>query len=172
MSRGFVKEDDAQTPPLVPPRAALPPGTPNYVTPNGLALLRTELAALEAERSQAEADHSGLDLDRSHRLSLLHGRLALLAGRIASARVIDPATQPPQEVRFGATVVLRIVGGSRAGAERTFTLVGVDEADVATGKLGFVAPLARVLIGARVGSQVVLPLGSQPETVEIIRITY
>ena len=172
MSRGFVKEDDAQTPPLVPPRAALPPGTPNYVTPNGLAQLRTELTALEAERSQAEADHSGLDLDRSHRLSLLNGRLALLAERIASARVIDPAAQPPQEVRFGATVVLRTVGGSRAGAERTFTLVGVDEADVAAGKLGFVAPLARVLIGARVGSRVVLPLGNQPETVEITRITY
>lgn len=172
MSRGFVKEDDAQTPPLVPPRAALPPGTPNYVTPNGLAQLRAELTALEAERSWAEADHSGNDLDRSHRLSLINGRLALLAGRLASAKVIDPAMQPPHEVRFGATVALRTVGGSRAGAERTFTLVGVDEADVAAGKVGFVAPLARALMGARVGSRVVLPLGGQPETVEVTRISY
>ena len=172
MSRGFVKEDDAQTPPLVPPRADLPPGILNYVTPNGLEQLRAELLALEAERSQAETDHAGNDLDRTHRLSLINGRLALLAARIASAKIIDPATQPPGEVRFGATVRLRTVGGRRAGAERVFTLVGVDEADVAAGKVGFVAPLARALIGARVGSQVVLPLGAQPETVEIVQISY
>jgi len=171
MSRGFVKEDDAQTPPIVPPRAALPPGTPNYVTPSGLEQLRAELAALEATRPAAEADHTN-DTDRTHRLSLLNGRLALLAARLASARVVDPATQPPGEVRFGATVTLRTVQGGRAGFERRFTLVGVDEADTTLGKIGFVAPLARALMGARLGSQVVLPLGPTAETVEVLAITY
>jgi len=171
MSRGFVKEDDAQTPPIVPPRAALPPSTPNYVTPTGLEQLRAELAALEATRPAAEANHTN-DTDRTHRLSLLNGRLALLAARIASAKVIDPAAQPPGEVRFGATVALRTVSGGRPGFERTFTIVGVDEADVATSKIGFVAPLARVLIGARLGSEVVLPLGPPAETVVVLAISY
>ncbi len=85
MSRGFTKEDDAQTPPIIPPRAALPPGTPNYVTPTGLGLLRAELATLEAERTQAEANHDN-DTDRTHRLSLYNGRLALLLERLGSLR--------------------------------------------------------------------------------------
>ncbi|NML66448.1 transcription elongation factor GreAB [Hymenobacter sp. RP-2-7] len=167
MSRGFVKEDDAQTPPLVPPRAALPPGTPNYVTPTGLEQLRQELVLLEAERAAAEADRAN-DTDRTFRLSLLNGRLALLAERLASARLVDPTTQPPGEVRFGATVRLR----GQGGAERVFTLVGVDEADVAAGKIGFVAPLARVLIGARSGQVVALPLGGKREEVEVLGVSY
>lgn len=165
MSRGFVKEDDAQQPPLVPPRAALPSGTSNYVTPTGLEQLRQELVLLEAERAAAEADRSN-DTDRSFRLSLLNGRLALLAGRLASARLIDPAAQPAGEVRFGATVRL---GGA---PERVFTLVGVDEADVAAGKIAFVAPVARALIGARPGQRVRLPLGGTVEEVEVLAISY
>jgi len=165
MSRGFVKEDDAQQPPLVPPRAALPPGTPNYVTPTGLAQLRQELAQLEAERTAAEADRTN-DTDRTFRLSLLNGRLALLAERVASARLIDPATQPPGEVRFGATV--RLSGPP----ERVFTIVGVDEADVAAGKIAFVAPVARALIGARPGQRVRLPLGGKVEEVAVLAVQY
>ncbi len=178
MSRGFVKEDDAQTPPIIPPRAALPPGTPNYVTPRGLALLRAELAALEAERAQAEANHDN-DTDRTHQLSLYNGRLALLAERLASAKVVDPAGQPAREVRFGATVTLRTVrgGNHKPGAEkgpfeRTFTIVGVDEASVAAGRVAFVAPIARAVQGARLGKTVALKLGPTEEVVEVVSISY
>jgi transcription elongation factor GreB len=171
MSRGFTKEDDAQTPPIIPPRAALPPDTPNYVTPTGLAQLRAELAALEAERAQAEADHSN-DTDRTHRLSLYNGRLALLLERIGSAKLVDPAGQSAREVRFGATVTLRTVGGGQVGFERKLTIVGVDEADVALGKVAFVAPIARAVQGAKLGAQVALPLGPKPEVVEVMSITY
>ena len=171
MSRGFTKEDDAQTPPIIPPRAALPPGTPNYVTPAGLGQLRAELATLEAERARAEADRSN-DTDRTHRLSLSNGRLALLLERLGSAKVVDPAGQPPQEVRFGATVTLRTVQGGKAGFERKFTIVGVDEADIALGKVAFVAPIARAVQGAKLRQQVPLQLGPQPETVEVVGIDY
>ena len=171
MSRGFVKEDDAQTPPIVPPRAALPPGTPNYVTPSGLEQLRAELAALETTRPAAEADHTN-DTDRTHRLSLLNGRLALLAERFASARVVDPATQPPSEVRFGATVTLRTVQGGRAGFERTFTIVGVDVAYTRLAKIVFGAPRAGAVQGARLGQKVTLKLGPQAEEVEVTAISY
>lgn len=171
MSRGFTKEDDAQTPPIIPPRAALPTGMSNYVTPVGLELLRAELATLEAERARAEANHDN-DTDRTHRFSLLNGRLALLAGRISSAKVIDPRTQPAKEVRFGATVRLRTVSGGTAGFERSFTIVGVDEADVVAGKVGFVAPIARAIIGAELGKTATLPLGPPPEVVEVVSIDY
>ena len=171
MSRGFVKEDDAQTPPLSPPRAALPLGTPNYVTPTGLKLLRAELAALEGARAQAEARHDN-DTDRTHCLSLYNGRLVLLVERLGSAKLVVPAGQPAGEVRFGATVRLRTVGGGKVGFERIFTIVGVDEADVAAGKVAFVAPIARAVQGAKLGQQVPLPLGPQPEMFEVIDISY
>ncbi|MEJ7663061.1 MAG: transcription elongation factor GreAB [Hymenobacter sp.] len=135
MSRAFTKEGDVQAAPIVPPRAALPPGTPNYVTPQGLAQLRAERTALEAEHTAAEANHDN-DTDRTHRLSLLNGRLGLLTERITSAKVIDPHAQPAKEVRFGATVRLRTVSGGTVGFERNFTIVGVDEADVAAGQGG------------------------------------
>ena len=171
MSRGFVKEDDAQTPPIVPPRAALPPGMPNYVTPHGLELLRAELVTLEIARKQAEANHDN-DTDRTHRLSLYNGRLALLTERLGSTRLVDPASQPPKEVRFGATVTLRTVGGGKVGFERKLTIVGVDEADVALGKVAFVAPIARAVQGTRLGKTVTLKLGPQEEVVEVTMIEY
>ena len=171
MSRGFVKEDDAQTPPIIPPRAALPAGTPNYVTPVGLAQLRAELTALEMERAQAEANHDN-DTDRTHQLSLHNGRLALLTERLGSARLVDPAGQPASEVRFGATVTLRTVRGGKVGFERTFTIVGVDEADVALGKVACVAPIARAVQGLKLGKTATLQPGPQPETVEVVRIEY
>ena len=171
MSRGFVKEDDAQTPPIIPPRAALPPGMPNYVTPHGLGLLRAELVTLEAARAQAEANHDN-DTDRTHRLSLYNGRLALLTERLGSARLVDPSSQPPKEVRFGATVTLRTVGGGKVGFERKLTIVGVDEADVALGKVAFVAPIARAVQGTRLGKTVTLKLGPQEEVVEVTMIEY
>lgn len=171
MSRGFVKEDDAQTPPLIPPRAALPPGTPNYVTPAGLALLRAELTQLEAKRAASEANRDN-DTDRSHQLSLHNGRLALLQERLGSARLVEPAQPPPAEVRFGASIRLRTVGGGKVGFERQFTIVGVDEASVAAGKVAFVAPIARAVQGARVGQQVTLQLGPQQEVVEVMSVHY
>ncbi|MDQ2792571.1 MAG: GreA/GreB family elongation factor [Bacteroidota bacterium] len=171
MSRGFTREDDAQTPPIIPPRAALPPGTPNYVTPAGLEQLRAELATLEAERALAEADHSN-DTDRTHRLSRCNGRLALLLERLGSAKVVVPAGRPPKEVRFGATVTLRTISGGEVGFERKFTIVGVDEADVALGKVAFVAPIARAVQGAKLRQQVPLKLGPQAEVVEVAGIAY
>ncbi|SFQ60217.1 GreA/GreB family elongation factor [Hymenobacter arizonensis] len=178
MSRGFTKEDDAQTPPIIPPRAALPPGTPNYVTPTGLEQLRAELITLEAERAQAEANRDN-DTDRTHRLSLYNGRIALLTERIASAKVVDPRTQPPKEVRFGATVTLRTVSGgnqglapAKVGQERIFTIVGVDEAYIAEGKVAFIAPIARAVLGTKLGKTAKLRLGPTEETVEVAAIAY
>ena len=55
MSRGFVKEDDQEEAPFVPPRAALPDGVANYVTPRGLERLLAERMQLEEARAKARA---------------------------------------------------------------------------------------------------------------------
>ncbi|TGE14313.1 GreA/GreB family elongation factor [Hymenobacter elongatus] len=171
MSRAFTKEDDVQSPTIIPPRAALPAGTPNYVTPHGLELLRAELLTLEAERAQAEANRDN-EADRTRHLSLYNGRISDLSSRIASAKVVDPRTQPPKEVRFGATITLRTVSGGKTGFERKFTIVGVDEASVAAGQVAFVAPIARAVIGVKLGKTATLRLGPNEEVVEVVAISY
>ncbi|WP_161887882.1 GreA/GreB family elongation factor [Pontibacter russatus] len=171
MSRAFVKEDNSGEPPIIPPRAPLPPGTPNYVTPQGLAQLRAELAALEAERAKAEADREE-EAERTRRLTVLHAQLQALNQRLASARVIDPQAQPTDEVRFGATVTLCTISGSRPGKVQQFTIVGVDEASVADGKVAFLAPIARAVTGLRVGQTVKLRIGRVDEVLEVVAVQY
>jgi transcription elongation factor GreB len=171
MSRAFVKEDDAGEPPIIPPRAALPPGTPNYVTPQGLAQLRAELTALEAERTLTEANRED-EANRTRQLTILNSQLSALTSRIATAKVVDPGNQPGDEVRFGATVTLRTRNGGKPGQERRFTIVGVDEASIAAGKIAFVAPIARAVLGARLGQTITLRLGRTEETVEVVSINY
>lgn len=166
MSRAFTKEEAPEGPLLVPPRAPLPPGVTNYVTPRGLALLRDEQAALEAERTRLSEQGDADDAKRQRAVNA--GRLADLAARIASARVLDPSTQPPDEVRFGATVTLR----TEDGEERRFTIVGVDEAATAPDRVAFLAPIARAVVGHRIGDTVTLHTPRGEETLTVIYIAY
>ena len=168
MSRAFVKDDAPEAPPIIPPRAPLPPGVPNYVTPRGLARLRAEREELETERARVHALPPDAP-ERQRDLAVLAGRLAALDERIASARPVDPAEQPPDEVRFGATVGLRPTGG---GPERRYTIVGVDETSVAEGRIPFTAPVARALVGRRAGETARLRTPRGEETVEIVSIAY
>jgi transcription elongation factor GreB len=167
VNKAFTKEDAPDPPLVVPPRAPLPDGVPNYVTARGLALLRSELAALEAERA-ALAAADGDDAERARRIARESARITDLAARIASAQPVDPRRQPHDEVRFGATVTVR----DDAGDERRYTLVGVDEADPAAGRIAFLAPIARALQGLRVGDVATVRTGRGEESLEVLAIAY
>ncbi|HRH68645.1 MAG TPA: GreA/GreB family elongation factor [Flavobacteriales bacterium] len=167
MSRGFVREDDQEEAPFVPPRAALPAGVPNHVTPRGLELLLAERVSLEAERSAV----SGSDDERRRENAVIDGRLDLLNERIATARVVEKAPGPQREVRFGNSVRFRYKNGPQEGAERTFTIVGVDEASLAELRIAFVAPVARALIGKRIGDLAEFQLGAQVQQLEVVGIS-
>ncbi len=171
MSRAFTKDEAPEAPLVVPPRAPLPEGVPNYVTPIGLAALRAERAALDAERSRLDALKSDEDTVQRER-RLVAGRLALLMARMALSRVVDPAKQASGVVRFGATVT---VGGDSGGA-RTVRIVGVDEAaaspsDADPMLVAFTSPIARALTGKREGdaATLVTPLGDETLFVDSIR---
>ncbi|MFC6999847.1 GreA/GreB family elongation factor [Rufibacter roseus] len=171
MSRAFVKEDDAGEPPIIPPRAALPPGVQNYVTPYGLSSLKNELEELEAQRGRAEANRED-EANRTRQLTIIKGQINALNERLATAKVVDPAQQPTDEVRFGATVTLVTLSGGKPATKRTFTIVGVDEASINEGKIAFVAPIAKAVIGAKIGQAVTLKLGREEERVEVVKISY
>jgi len=166
MSRGFVKEGDQEETPIIPPRAALPEGATNYVTPKGMKLLHTEREQLEQERLTLKTTH---EQQRRLELAVLNGKLNLLNERIASARILDPDTQPFDEVRFGATVSYKI---SSSSATQTFQIVGADEANLAKRKIAFVAPIAVALTGHKVGEIVPFKLGNETRALEIIAIKY
>ncbi|MET0791118.1 MAG: GreA/GreB family elongation factor [Polyangiaceae bacterium] len=165
MSKAFTKDDAGDAELLVVPRAPLAEGVPNYVTPRGLQLLRAEQAKLERERSALLAQGSS---DGSARLNALAQRAADLHTRLASAELVDPHSQPRSEARFGSDIRVR----HESGKESTYRIVGVDEADAASGLLAFSSPLARALLGKRVGDVAELrtPLGS--EELELLEIRY
>lgn len=168
MSRGFTGSDTPEPPPVVAPRAPLPAGVPNYVTPRGLALLRAERDALNADRARWETLDTADADDRARALSVLHQRLAALAPRLTSARLVPLPDPAPDVARFGACVTVR----SEAGGEQTLRIVGVDEAEAASGRIAFTSPFARALVGRRTGDAVDVPTGLGRERVVVTAIAY
>lgn len=170
MSSAFLKNETADAPVVIPARAPLPPGTPNYVTPKGLDLLRTELVHLESQRAQQQTDQVDDQNERSRQLALVNGCIAQLNQRIASAKVVD--TQEQDQVRFGATVGLTVQTGTSAGTERHFTIVGVDQANATQGLIAFTAPLARALQGKRIGETLFWPSPQGQQVMKLLSIKY
>ena len=86
-----------------------------------------------------------------------------------AAKVVDPASQPTRgQVRFGATVELADEDDNR----RTITIVGDDEPDAAAGRIGWSAPLARALIGAKIGDERIVRLPAGEKSYEVVAIRY
>ena len=103
------------------------------------------------------------------RLREIDRRLGYLAKVMKEAKQVDPAGQPTRDqVRFGATVEL----ADEDDVRRTLTLVGDDEADASNGMIGWSAPIARALVGARVGDERVVRLPAGDKSYEIIGIRY
>jgi transcription elongation factor GreB len=166
MSRGFVKEDDQEEVPMVPPRAHLPQGVPNYVTQAGMDELLAERQALMNEKENLD-----ISSENERRIAVNHitARLQLLNNRITEAKIIDLKEQPRDEIRFGATVTLKTEGTNDI---QTFQIVGVDETNISRGKISFLSPLARVLTNKKVGDKVILKRPKGDHVFEIINISY
>ena len=103
------------------------------------------------------------------RLREIDRRLGYLSKVMKQAKVVDPAGQEQRDtVRFGATVELADEDDER----RTLTLVGEDEADASTGRISWAAPIARALVGARVGDERIVRLPSGEKSYEVMAIRY
>jgi transcription elongation factor GreB len=169
MSRGFVKEDDQEEAPFIPPRAALPSGAINYVTPYGISALLKEREGIEKKLSNLNIEN---DKERRHLRATLTGSLNLLNERIASARILDPEEQPKDEVRFGAKVCFKFLNGKQKDSSKEFRIVGVDEADIKQNKIAFVAPISMALSGKKIGEVAMVSMGGQIQDLEILEIKY
>ncbi|MDP5061952.1 MAG: GreA/GreB family elongation factor [Maribacter sp.] len=166
MSRGFVKEEDQEEIPMVPPRADLPNGAVNYVTKIGYNNLLEERNALSLEKESLQHDN---EKERRIASNLINAKLQLLNERIASAKIVNLNEQPQNEVRFGATVLVVI---DTTETPQQFQIVGVDEANIAKSKISFLLPIARVLISKHVGDTATLQLGNVEREFRIMNISY
>ncbi len=180
MSKAFTRENDSadEDEPSLP---ALPAGTRNYITPAGYARLRAELLQLiDHERpkvvevvhwaaSNGDRSENGDYLYGKKRLREIDRRIRFLTRRLEIAEVTDPSVHHGSEqVFFGATVTY----AQADGAERTVTILGIDEADALQGQISWVSPVARTLLKSRVGDELKLltPVGVQD--IEVLDLRY
>ncbi|MEO8934999.1 MAG: GreA/GreB family elongation factor [Xanthomarina sp.] len=166
MSRGFVKEDDQEEIPLVPPRADLPEGVTNYMTPNGMDQLLKEKQMLHDEREQLDISNEN---EKRIAVNYINAKIQLLNVRISTGKIIDLSAQPQGEIRFGAWVTLKVDEASKL---EKYQIVGVDEADISKGKISFISPIAKILINKRIGDKALLKLVKTDRVFEIIEINY
>ena len=150
MSVAFRRESDEEH---LEPRFELPiPPGPNLVTERGLALIGERIAALEAGNAAAADEAARAAVQRD----LRYWTARQLSAELAPLPAGD-------KVEFGVTVKIRL-----RGTEKTYRIVGDDEADPAAGLLSFNAPLARAMLGAEPGD--LLPFAGEDDAIEIVAI--
>ena len=165
MSRAFVKEPDGDLVPDELPELPQQP-VPNYVTPEGLADLKAWRDRLQAELDALDPDPEDI-VDRSKRAHVARD-LRFVDGRIEHAVVVDPAEQPRDTVAFGATVTV----AGEDGKKQVWRIVGENESDTDKGLVSWISPLARALVGARVGDVVTWPRPAGDLELEVLKIAY
>ena len=182
MSKAFTKESDGDDEDDLPDEiVGLPAGAKNYMTPQGFERTREELMTLmRKERPEVVqvVSWAAANGDRSENGDYLYGkkrlreidrRLAYLAKVMKAAKVVDPAKQEDRnQVRFGATIEIADEDDNR----RTLTIVGDDETDAAAGRIGWSAPLARALIGAKLGDERIVRLPAGEKSYEVLAVSY
>ena len=152
-----------------------------FITPAGFARIRAEYEQLFGEvrpklvetiswaAANGDRSENGDYIYGRKRLREIDRRLGYLAKVMKEAKQVDPASQPTRDqVRFGATVEV----ADEDDLRRVLTLVGDDEADASNGMIGWSAPIARALLGAKVGDERIVRLPAGDKSYEIIEIRY
>lgn len=165
MSRGFVKEDDLEHAGTNLPERPISTH-PNYVTPTGLQQLNAQAEVLDKERILYTAKKD--DPIALQKLAMIDRDLRYLSSRIEQAILVSPSNQAKDTVLFGAQVLVE----DDAGQQLTFYIVGEDEADISLNKVSWVSPLAKALIGHKIGENVLWKRPAGNMQLEIIAIDH
>jgi transcription elongation factor GreA len=149
------------------------------MTRPGFEKLRDELERLKSTeryaiiKAIAEARAHG-DLSENaeyhaarEKQSFIEGRINELEGKVGGAEVIEPPTSG-ERITFGSTVKLE----DETGKEHRHQIVGSDEAVPAKGRISVLAPLARALIGKKVGDSVTAQLPGGTKRFEILEANF
>lgn len=180
MNKAFTRESDGEDDEIEPTQK-LPSGVKNYITPQGQRRLQDELDALwKVERpvlvktitwAAANGDRSenGDYIYGKKRLREIDRRIRFLRRRLDMSEVVDPAQRKQcDQIFFGATVTVC----DETGVEYTYSIVGVDEAEVARGRISWVSPLAMALLKLREGDVANLRTPVGMTELEVLHIIY
>lgn len=151
------------------------------ITPKGYAKLENELKELKYKERPAviqaisEARALG-DLSENaeyhsakEKQALIEGKISYLEGALSIAEIIDPAKIAGDTVKFGATVTYVDV---ETDEEKTYQIVGKEEADLEHGLISFESPIARALIGKKVGDEFSVSSPKGTRDFELLSIEY
>lgn len=150
----------------------------NYITPEGLAKLKAEyheLMHVERPKLVEVVAWAASNGDRSENADYQYGkrrlreidkRVYFLTKRIEDAEIVDPKLMKGEKVLFSATVTLV----NEDGGEVIYQIVGEDEFDPKNGKISWKSPVAKALMGKKLGDEVkiVKPVGEEFVTIENI----
>ena len=151
------------------------------MTREGYNKLKAELDRLETEEmpvilerlanARAEGDLSENAEYHGARESqgLLQARINELKSKLGRATILDPASMPQGEVRFGATVKVQRKWGKKP---ETYTLVGAGEEDYDSGKILVSSPLAQGFLGAKKGDTVMVQLPNRTNEFTVLDVRY
>lgn len=151
------------------------------MTPRGFETLKKELnqlktvdrraviAAIASARELGDLSENAEYHAAREKQGFIEARIADLEAKVSQAEVIDPTSFSGDTVRFGATVT---VVDEDTEEEKTYQIVGVDEADVKAGRLSFSAPLAKALIGKATGASLTVKTPGGEKCYEIIGVEY
>lgn len=179
MSKAFTRETDQDFEDDIAEPDPIPKGK-NYMTPVGFKRIQDEFRNLKTKErpevvrivewaaGNGDRSENGDYLYGKRRLREIDKRMAYLSKRLENADVVDPLSVKSDQVMFGATVTIR----DEDDNEKTWSIVGVDEADVAKKRISWVSPLARALMKAREGDCVQFRSPRGVQEVEIVSIQY
>ncbi len=153
MSRAFITEDAGANAPEDLPERPISPER-NLVTPRGLQLMDEELERLRALYSAEQGK------DDKTILAQVMRDLKYWTARRSTAELVVHSPSAA-EVRFGHCVTLQL-----KNTKRSFCITGIDEADAAKGRVSYLSPMARLLLGHSIGDVIELPQG-EAEIVDI-----
>lgn len=152
------------------------------VTVRGAELLKEELQRLRSvdrpdviqaiaeARAQGDLSENAEYESAKERQSFIEGRISELEAKLSNMQVIDPTTlNADGRVVFGATVKLEDL---ESGDEKTYQIVGEDEADIKLNKISIVSPIARGLIGRTEGDVAEVSAPGGIREYEIVEVTY
>ena len=151
------------------------------MTAPGLQRLEEELRHLKSVerpsiiRAIAEARSHG-DLSENaeyhaarERQSFIEGRVLELEEIVSAAEVIDPSTLSGDQIKFGAHITLV---DEETEKEASYQIVGVHEADIKAQRLSISSPLAKALIGKKVGDTISVPAPGGDRSYEVLQVRY
>lgn len=127
------------------------------------------IKAIEVARGHGDLSENADYSAAKERQSFIEGRIQDINGKLARAQVIDPTSIKSDKVVFGATVIIE---DQETNKRVTYKIVGVDEADIKSGKIGITSPIARALIGKSEGDEVIVHAPKGQVRYDVIQVRY